>query len=150
MTESFALLTREEVIFPDRIEVNEFSSQRNSENGNILTSLQTLVRKGFRLRLFQAHAALEGREGGRVSREEIGKRVGKALGVGAINQSTVASWFTDILPPADIGVGLAVVYEVPAGWLYFDEARNYRPLPIEEGAEEPAERPTKRLRRKKA
>lgn len=58
-----------------------------------------------------------------MSREEIGKRVGKALGTRAINQSTVASWFTDVLPPADIGVGLAAVYDVPAGWLYFNESR---------------------------
>lgn len=79
------------------------------------------MRDGFRKRLFRAHAALEGREGGRVSREEIGRRVGKTLGTPAINQSTVASWFTEILPPADVGIGLAHVYGVPAGWLYFNE-----------------------------
>jgi hypothetical protein len=86
-----------------------------------VVNLQTFVRKGFKVRLFQAHAALEAKEGARLSREEIGKRVGKALGTPAINKSTVASWFTEILPPADVGAGVAQVYGVSGGWLYFGE-----------------------------
>lgn len=83
--------------------------------------LQLLIRQGFKARLFQAHAALEGKEGGRISRDEIGKRLGKALGTEPVPSSTVASWFSEILPPADVGAGLARVYSVRAGWLYFGD-----------------------------
>lgn len=140
------------------MEISGFSSKRKRNNGFILSKLQTVVRKGFRVRLFQAHAALEGREGGRVSREEIGKRVGKALGTEAINQSTVASWFSDILPPADIGVGLAKVYGVAAGWLYFDEKDDedaelpkisHKPVPTEEEYDR-EERAEKKARSRRA
>lgn len=116
-----ASLTREEVCIPTRLEVSGFSSQRNRQTGNILTNLQLVIRKGFKARLFQAHAALEGREGKSISRQEIGKRLGKVLGTRPVKQSTVASWFAEILPPADIGAGIARVYQVSAGWLYFDE-----------------------------
>lgn len=85
--------------------------------------MQDVVRQGFKRRIFEAHHALELREGGRVSREEVGKRVGKALGVSAYPQSTVASWFSEILPPADVGAGIASVYGVTAGWLYFGEGQ---------------------------
>lgn len=108
------------------------------------------MRQGFKTRLFQAHAALEGREGARIGREEIGKRVGKALSTDPIPQSTVASWFGEILPPADIGAGLAAVYNVKAGWLYFGEGSdNHRvEIPPETETSVPVElqKPTKRRR----
>jgi hypothetical protein len=78
--------------------------------------LQAVVREGFAERLFKAHAHLEGKEGARISREEIGKRVGKMLRSNGPDQSTVASWFNrGIIPAPDLGVVVAEVYGVSAG-----------------------------------
>lgn len=89
------------------------------------------MRDGFRHRLNKAHTALEARElqkrlesGLRrtIGKSEIGERVAKELGwPEPVPPSTVASWFGEILPPADVGAGLAQVYGVWAGWLYFGE-----------------------------
>lgn len=85
-------------------------------------NLQAVVRQGFRARLFQAHGLLEAREGSRISREEIGKRLGKLLKTTPVDQSTVASWFNrGVIPLPELGILVAAVYGVNAGWLYFNE-----------------------------
>jgi hypothetical protein len=84
--------------------------------------LQVVVREGFAERLFKAHSHLEGREGVRISREEIGKRIGKVLRSSGPDQSTVASWFNrGIIPAPDLGIVVAKVYGISPGWLYFNE-----------------------------
>lgn len=87
-----------------------------------MAKLEDVVRKGFSARLFDAHADLEKRERRAVSRREIGERVGNALGAEAIGQGTVATWFGGVVPPADVGIAIAKVYGVTAGWLYFNES----------------------------
>lgn len=149
MSQSVASLTRERVHIVTRVQTKYSLADCNTQNANILKSLQTVVREGFRTRLFQAHKALETREGLDIGREEIGRRVGKALGIEAVNRDTVAAWFTRSLPPADVGIGLAIVYDIRAGWLYFgEEQENSRAsVPPEEGRHRPYERATGPKRR---
>lgn len=114
--------------------------------------LQVVVRKGFAERLFLAHSRLEASEGSRISREEVGKRVGKILKTNGPDQSTVASWFNrGIVPAPDLGIVVAKVYGVSPGWLYFNEGAMLAgepamatPLPVSRLKKE---EPTKKRRR---
>lgn len=96
----------------------------------------------FGNRLAQARLNLGARRGRFISQSELGEMAG-------LTGASVGNYEAGRTEPSYLIVArLAKVLEVTAGFLAFGE--NALALPIEEGTEEPVERPTKRLKRKKA
>lgn len=85
---------------------------------------ETAVRQTFADNLRDAFLDLLRREGReRMSREELGERVAKALGRRApLDQSTVRGWFQGSIPPAHTGMALARVLGTTFGALLGESA----------------------------
>lgn len=75
----------------------------------------------FKIRLRQAHKALEMSSGRDIGQDEIGKRLGELRGTRAVPQGTVSRWFRGTIPALETIVTLAHAYQVDAGWLAFGE-----------------------------
>lgn len=91
---------------------------------NCVADQEAAVRQTFADNLRDAFLDLLRREGReRMSREELGERVAKALGRKApLDQSTVRGWFQGSIPPAATGMALARVLNTTFGALLGESA----------------------------
>lgn len=96
----------------------------------VVNTLQALLYRGlaqvtadasFRVRLRQAHKALEMATGRDIGQDEIGKRLGELRGTAPVPQGTVSRWFRGTIPALETIIGLARAYEVDPGWLAFGQ-----------------------------
>lgn len=80
-----------------------------------------MIDTGFAERLYASLLHLAAREGKEVSDTEVGRRVGKRLGRGALGYGAVYKWKRGTVPGVSTVLAIAAVCGVDPGWLGFGE-----------------------------
>lgn len=99
---------------------------------------------GFNDRVRRSHLARQAEIGRDLGQDEVGREVGRYLGLeGAVGQGTVSRWFRASIPDLRTIAALALVLNVDPGWLAFGDlsaAPKPRWVTTSTDADEPARR----------